>query len=417
MDFLYNVAIRSYAAGVRLAALKHHKASLMIEGHRQTLKRIREARETIAPRGFDVWIHAASLGEFEQARPLISSIRQRFPDRRILLSFFSPSGYTVRHNYAEVDLVVYLPFDTPRNARQFVEAVNPQLAVFVKYEFWGNILGELARRSIPTYLISAIFRSSQIFFKPWGSAMRKALRSFAHIYLQDSSSKDLLASIGYDAVSVVGDTRLDQVINTRSCAKSFDWLDRWTCGDDFTIVVGSSWQQDEAIYIPWLKSHKNVKAIIAPHEFDDKRLDALIAQLGGTDVAMLWSKVQTCESIPAQVRYIIIDCFGILSSLYKYGKLAIIGGGFGAGIHNIAEAAVYGMPVLFGPRHGKFREATDLLRLGGAFTYSNETDFAKAITPLYTDKVALQAASDVAEKYIKTHTGATSKIFSDLFGD
>lgn len=417
MDFLYNVAIRSYAAGVRLAALKHHKASLMVEGHRQTLKRIREARETIAPHGFDVWIHAASLGEFEQARPLITSIRQRYPDKRILLSFFSPSGYTVRHNYAEVDLVVYLPFDTPRNARQFVEAVNPQLAVFVKYEFWGNILGELARRSIPTYLISAIFRPSQIFFKPWGGAMRKALRSFAHIYLQDSSSKDLLASIGYDAVSVVGDTRLDQVINTRSRAKSFDLLDRWTRGDDFTIVVGSSWQQDEAIYIPWLKSHKDVKAIIAPHEFDDKRLDALVAQLGGTDVAMLWSKAQTGESIPAQVRYIIIDCFGILSSLYKYGKLAIIGGGFGAGIHNIAEAAVYGMPVLFGPRHGKFREATDLLRLGGAVTYSNEADFAKAITPLYSDNVALQAASDVAEKYIETHIGATSKIFSDLFGD
>lgn len=227
MDFLYNAAIHMYAAGVRLAAVKHRKAALMVQGHRETLARIADARRKIAPEGFDVWIHAASLGEFEQARPLISMIRRQQPQKRILLSFFSPSGYTVRHNYPDVDLVVYLPFDTPRNARRFVEAVNPKVAIFVKYEFWGNMLSRLARRGTPTYLISAIFRPTQIFFKPWGGMMRRALRSFTHIYVQDDASKELLHSIGYDAVDVVGDTRLDQVIDTRAHAKSFLVLESW----------------------------------------------------------------------------------------------------------------------------------------------------------------------------------------------
>lgn len=415
MDFLYNAAIHMYAAGVRLAAVKHRKAALMVQGHRETLARIAEARRNIAPEGFDVWIHAASLGEFEQARPLISMIRRQQPQKRILLSFFSPSGYTVRHNYPDVDLVVYLPFDTPRNARRFVETVNPKVAIFVKYEFWGNMLSRLARRGTPTYLISAIFRPTQIFFKPWGGMMRRALRSFTHIYVQDDASKELLHSIGYDAVDVVGDTRLDQVIDTRAHAKSFPVLESWTSGPDLTVVVGSSWPQDEAYYIPWLKSHPKVQAIIAPHEFDDKRLVGLVSDLGGPEVAMLWSQVKDLASVPAQVRYIVVDCFGILSSLYRYGQIAIVGGGFGAGIHNVPEAAVYGMPVIFGPRHGKFREAIDLLRLGGAFTYSDAAGFAAAIDPLYTDHSALSAASSAALDYIESHTGATPRIFSDIF--
>lgn len=415
MNPLYNAAIHVYAAGVRLAAVKHCKAALMVQGHRETLARIAEARRNIAPEGFDVWIHAASLGEFEQARPLISMIRRQQPQKRILLSFFSSSGYTVRHNYPDVDLVVYLPFDTPRNARRFVEAVNPKVAIFVKYEFWGNMLSRLARRGTPTYLISAIFRPTQIFFKPWGGMMRRALRSFTHIYVQDDASKELLHSIGYDAVDVVGDTRLDQVIDTRAHAKSFPVLESWTSGPDLTVVVGSSWPQDEAYYIPWLKSHPKVQAIIAPHEFDDKRLVGLVSDLGGPEVAMLWSQVKDLASVPAQVRYIVVDCFGILSSLYRYGQIAIVGGGFGAGIHNVPEAAVYGMPVIFGPRHGKFREAIDLLRLGGAFTYSDAAGFAAAIDPLYTDHSALSAASSAALDYIESHTGATPRIFSDIF--
>lgn len=415
MNLLYNAAIHIYAAGVRLAAVKHRKAALMIQGHRETLARIAEARCNIAPEGFDVWIHAASLGEFEQARPLISMIHRQQPHKRILLSFFSPSGYTVRHNYPDVDLVVYLPFDTPRNARRFVEAVNPKVAVFVKYEFWGNMLNCLARRGTPTYLISAIFRPSQVFFKPWGGMMRRALRSFTHIYVQDDASEKLLSSIGYNTVDVVGDTRLDQVIDTRAHAKSFPILESWTSDTAMTIVVGSSWPQDEAFYIPWLKRHPEVKAVIAPHEFDDKRLATLISSLGGPEVAVLWSQVKDLASVPPQVRYIIIDCFGILSSLYKYGQIAIVGGGFGAGIHNVPEAAVYGMPIIFGPRHSKFREATDLLRLGGAFTYNDAAGFDAAIDPLYNDSAALRAASVAAADYIESHTGASRHIFDDLF--
>lgn len=415
MSLLYNAAIHIYAAGVRLAAVKHRKAALMVHGHRETLARIAEARRQVAPEGFDVWIHAASLGEFEQARPLISMIRRQRPDKRILLSFFSPSGYTVRHNYPEVDLVVYMPFDTPRNARRFVEAVNPKVAFFVKYEFWRNMLCQLSQRDIPTYLISAIFRPSQIFFKPWGGVMCRALRSFTHIYVQDDASKQLLGTIGYKAVDVVGDTRLDRVIDIKAHAKSFPVLESWTSDSDMTIVAGSSWPQDEAYYIPWLKAHPEVKAIIAPHEFDDKRLSALVSSLGGPEPAVLWSQVKDLAAVPAHVRYIIIDCFGILSSLYKYGQIAIVGGGFGAGIHNVPEAAVYGMPVIFGPRYGKFREATDLLRLGGAFTYNDAAGFAAAITPLCTDPLALHTASAAAADYIETHTGATPRIFADIF--
>lgn len=415
MSLLYNVAIHVYAAGVRLAAIKHRKAALMVQGHRETLARIAEVRRNVAPEGFDVWIHAASLGEFEQARPLISMIRRQQPHKRILLSFFSPSGYTVRHAYPDVDLVVYLPFDTPRNARRFVEAVNPKVAIFVKYEFWRNMLGQLSWHDIPTYLISAIFRPSQIFFKPWGGMMRRALRSFTHIYVQDEASKQLLGTIGYNAVDVVGDTRLDQVIDTRAHAKVFPSLDMWTSGSGMTIVAGSSWPQDEAYYIPWLKEHPEVRAIIAPHEFDDKRLCALVSELGGLEVASLWSQIKDLASVPAQVRYIVVDCFGILSSLYKYGQIAIVGGGFGAGIHNIPEAAVYGMPVIFGPRHNKFREATDLLRLGGAFTYNDAAGFAAAIDPLYSDSSVLRTASAAAADYIDSHTGATPRIFADIF--
>lgn len=415
MNLFYNAAIHIYAAGVRLTAVKHHKAALMIQGHRETLARITEARRKVAPEGFDVWIHAASLGEFEQARPLISMIRRQHPHKRILLSFFSPSGYTVRHNYTDVDLVVYLPFDTPRNAHRFVEAVNPKVAIFVKYEFWGNMLERLAQRGTPTYLISAIFRPSQVFFKPWGGMMRRALRSFTHIYVQDDASKELLASIGYDAVDVVGDTRLDQVIDTRAHAKSFPALKAWTSGSGMTIVVGSSWPQDETYYIPWLKRHPEVKAIIAPHEFDSKRLAGLVSDLGGPDAAVLWSQVKDLVTIPSRVHYVVIDCFGILSSLYRYGQIAIVGGGFGAGIHNVPEAAVYGMPVIFGPRFGKFREATDLLRCGGAFTYNDATGFAAAIDPLCSIPEALKAASTAASEYIESHTGATPRIFFDIF--
>lgn len=245
--------------------------------------------------------------------------------------------------------------------------------------------------------------------------MRRALRSFTHIYVQDEASKQLLGTIGYDAVDVVGDTRLDQVIDTRAHAKVFPSLDMWTSGSGMTIVAGSSWPQDEAYYIPWLKEHPEVRAIIAPHEFDDKRLCALVSELGGPEVAALWSQIKDLASVPAQVRYIVVDCFGILSSLYKYGQIAIVGGGFGAGIHNIPEAAVYGMPVIFGPHHNKFREATDLLRLGGAFTYNDAAGFAAAIDPLYSDSSVLRTASAAAADYIESHTGATPRIFADIF--
>lgn len=410
------------SAGARLASARSGKLRLMTEGQAGTFDRLRQARATVAPDGFDLWVHAASLGEFEQARPVIEEYRKARPGAKVLLSFFSPSGYTVRHNYNGADCVVYLPFDTPSNVRKFLDLTQPKCVIFVKYEFWSNYLHEIAKRHIPLYLISAIFRPGQRFFKPWGAFSRDVLRTYTHIFVQDRASLDLLASVGITNVTVAGDTRFDRVVQVAEDSRPIPEIEQWLNRDGgdgqpvFTLVVGSSWPQDEACYIPWLNEQPEVKAIVAPHEFDEKRLKTLLESFQGKPV--LWSEVAgkegAAQAISQDAQVLIIDCFGLLSRLYRYGDAAIIGGGLGAGIHNINEAAVYGIPVAFGPNNSKFREAADLIAADAAFQYKDRAECSAFLTRWLADPAARRRQGASAASYIRTNRGATPLIMQTL---
>lgn len=410
MNFLYNTGLHLYKFGAKVASLSNPKAKKMIKGQKETLDHIKAA----LPVDCDVvWIHASSLGEFEQGRPLIERLRREHPEKKILLTFFSPSGYEVRKNYAQADVVAYLPFDTPRNARKFIEAAHPCVAIFVKYEFWGNYLQQLKKAGIPTYIISAIFRPGQIFFKPWGSTFRKMLHCFNHLYLQDYASRQLLAGIGVNNCTVAGDTRFDRVTDVMAQRCEI------AGGDALRsfIIFGSSWEADEANYIPWLNSHKEVKFIIAPHEFDDARIKTLCDSIEGAVIPLSqWEKeIAETGKAPEGIRGIVVDCFGKLASLYRYASVAYIGGGFGTGIHNINEAAVYGIPVVFGPNFSKFKEARDLTELRGAFSVKDSTGTAEILDRLHSDDTFRTAAGKIAGKYIADNIGTTDRIYTDLF--
>ena len=408
MNFLYNIAMAATGWGMHLASPWHHKAKLTVQGQARTIPYL---KETLDSDGGYIWIHAASLGEFEQGRPLIEKIREEQPDAKILLSFYSPSGYEVRKNYDKVDAVCYMPVDTPRRVKEFLDVVKPKMAIFVKYEFWGNFLEQLKLRNVPTYIISSIFRPNQSFFKPWGGMFRKMLRCFTHLYVQDEESRVLLHGIGVDNVTVCGDTRLDRVLQIKAQAKEFPAIAAMTASDKPTLVMGSSWQPDEDIVIPYFNSHPEMKLIIAPHEFDENRLEAMIARIN-RPVARY---TQLEGKDPATLDCMIIDCFGILSSLYRYGTIAYVGGGFGSGIHNVPEAAVYGIPVIFGPKHEKFREAVDLNACGGGFAISNAHQCHEILDRLLSDSRTLSEAGNAASNYIEAHTGATQQIYNDLF--
>ncbi|MGN0219807.1 MAG: 3-deoxy-D-manno-octulosonic acid transferase [Muribaculaceae bacterium] len=416
MNPLYNAGIHCLSLGARLASLKSGKITRMLNGQRATASTLAQRRAEVAPEGFDIWFHVASLGEFEQARPMIERIRAKQPDKKILLSFFSPSGYEVRCNYDKVDAVCYLPFDTPRRVRKFLADAAPKMAIFVKYEFWGNYLSALKQAGIPVYIISAIFRPGQRFFKPWGTMFRKMLSCYEHLFVQDEASKKLLAGIGLDNVTAAGDTRFDRVSDIVAHAKDVDEVAAMTASSPFTLIAGSSWPADEELYIPWLHSHPDVKAVIAPHEFDARRIEALADRLGREHTVIL-SELRAKGTTPHDARYIIIDCFGLLSSIYRYGDVAVIGGGFGTGIHNLNEAAVYDMPVIFGPNHHKFKEAADLLSCGGGFSYDSAEGFGRVIEPLYKSKTNLDKAGKAAGDYIRHSLGATDKIYKFIFND
>lgn len=409
MNFLYNTGIRLYAAAAGLASLRSRKIETMLAGQKRALQ---DVKAKIRPEDNPVWIHVASLGEFEQGRPLIERLKKEHPDKKIVLSFFSPSGYEVRKNYDKVDCVLYLPFDTPENARNIVDAINPSVAIFVKYEFWGNYLKTLARKEVPTYIISAIFRPGQAFFKPYGGMMRDVLGCFTHLYVQDEPSRELLGGIGISNVTVAGDTRFDRVTDIMAQRLDIPGLD--TFGAD--IVFGSSWQQDEQFYIPWLNNNPDIRFIIAPHEFDNERISSLVDSVSGRIVTFSqWEKAVADGEDVSDVRGIIVDCFGKLSSLYRYGKMAYIGGGFGAGIHNINEAAVYAIPVVFGPKFSKFKEARDLVKIGGAYSCNTGSEVSLTLQKLVSDTLIRERAGKVAGKYIQDNLGATDIIYNDIF--
>lgn len=411
MNILYNLGIALYGVVARVAAMRNEKVRKMIEGQNVTVDYLSGA---VDKRAAYVWIHVSSLGEFEQGRPLIEKIKRENPSRKILLSFFSPSGYEVRKNYEGVDAVCYLPFDTPGNVRRFLDAVKVEMAIFVKYEFWGNYLHELQRRDIPTYIISSIFRPKQPFFKWWGGMFRGMLKCFSHIYVQDEQSKRLLAGIGVGNVTIAGDTRFDRVTDIMRTTISLPLIERFKRGAKHTIIAGSSWGADEEIYADWANSH-DVKVIIAPHQFDKNRLQAMLQRFENAMLLSEYEKYADDAEEIKNVKCLIIDCFGLLSSIYRYGDIAYTGGGFGAGIHNINEAAVYDIPVVFGPKYHKFKEAVDLVSLGGGFVVSNKEECEKILSLLTEDASALDKASKIAGNYIKQNLGATQRIYNDLF--
>ena len=410
MDPIYNLGVATYRNIVRLgAAFRKPKAKLMLRGQRRCFRTL---QRKLDPSGGYIWIHASSLGEFEQGRPLIEMIKREQPDARILLTFFSPSGYEVRKNFSKVDTVVYLPFDLPGNVKQFLDLVQPSMAIFVKYEFWGNYLNALKRRGVPTYIISSIFRPKQIFFRPWGGIFRKMLKCFDTIFVQNEESRELLAGIGFkDNVIIAGDTRFDRVADVKAAAREFPLVAKFVEKAPFTLVMGSSWPPDEDIVIPYFNAHREMKLIIAPHEFDRHRLHTLMSKLSRPARFYSEATQQNIESADC----LIIDSFGLLSSLYRYGQAAYIGGGFGAGIHNINEAAVYNIPVIFGPKYQKFQEAFDLIALDGAMSIHDSDTFSAAMDPLLENEPLRLKCGKAAGDYIQSHLGGTKLIYDHIF--
>ena len=391
------------ALGVRVAALFKEKLRKMVQGHRATWQMLR----ALSGKDTYVWFHAASLGEFEQGRPLMERLRREHPEKKILLTFFSPSGYEVRKNYDGADLVCYLPFDTPLNARRFVKLARPEAAFFIKYEFWRNYIEVLYKRGIPCYSVSSIFRENQIFFRPYGRGYARCLSRMTHLFVQNETSRRLLEGIGVTNVDVVGDTRFDRVLDIRNAAKPLPLAERFA-GCWKVLVAGSSWPQDEEIIIPYFNKHPNLKLVLAPHVVSEEHLQAIERQLARP--ALRYSKA-TPKAV-AEVDCLIIDCYGLLSSIYRYASMAYVGGGFGVGIHNVPEAAVYGIPVIIGPNNKKFREAQALLRCGGCKEIACAADFEQLMDAWLSDKEALATAGKAAGSYIADNAGAADRIFS-----
>lgn len=400
---MYSLGIYLMALGVRVAALFKEKLRKMVQGHRATWQMLR----ALSGKDTYVWFHAASLGEFEQGRPLMERLRREHPEKKILLTFFSPSGYEVRKNYDGADLVCYLPFDTPLNARRFVKLARPEAAFFIKYEFWRNYIEVLYKRGIPCYSVSSIFRENQIFFRPYGRGYARCLSRMTHLFVQNETSRRLLEGIGVTNVDVVGDTRFDRVLDIRNAAKPLPLAERFA-GCWKVLVAGSSWPQDEEIIIPYFNKHPNLKLVLAPHVVSEEHLQAIERQLARP--ALRYSKA-TPKAV-AEADCLIIDCYGLLSSIYRYASMAYVGGGFGVGIHNVPEAAVYGIPVIIGPNNKKFREAQALLRCGGCKEIAGAADFEQIMDAWLSDKEALATAGKAAGSYIADNAGAADRIFS-----
>ena len=405
---MYNLAINLYSLAAKEDALFSKKVKTMLKGQLDCYEVL---RSKIEPGRHYIWFHAASLGEFEQGRPLMERIRQEYPSYGILLTFFSPSGYEVRKNYEGADVICYLPFDKPQNVKKFLDLANPCMAFFIKYEFWKNYLDELHSRNIPVFSVSSIFRPQQAFFKWYGKDYAKVLRSFNHLFVQNDESRDLLKGIGIEEVTVAGDTRFDRVLQIRQQAKDLPLVEAFKQGE-LTFVAGSSWQPDEDLFIEYFNHHPEVKLIIAPHVIGEDHLQQIIGKLEGKVVRYTQA---TLENV-TDAHCLIIDCFGLLSSIYRYGEIAYIGGGFGAGIHNTVEAAVYGVPVIFGPNYQRFMEANDLIECGGAFSINDSNDLKALLNKLLSDKTFLQEAGNKAGTYVHSRAGATDIILKYLKG-
>ncbi|PKP04586.1 MAG: 3-deoxy-D-manno-octulosonic acid transferase [Bacteroidetes bacterium HGW-Bacteroidetes-6] len=406
MRFFYSVSIQLYIFAIRLAAVfGNKKAQLWLYGRKQQRnewRRLHLDREWI-------WFHVSSLGEFEQGRSLIEHFRSTQPDKAILLTFFSPSGFEIRKNYSEADLVLYLPADTRANAKRLLKNFNIEKAFFVKYDFWFNYLNALHKNRIPLYLVSGIFRREMHFFKWYGSWQRKQLKSFTRFFIQNETSLQLLKDIGFDNVTLSGDTRFDRVVHIASEAKSFLEIEQFIQGRQ-VYMAGSSWEPDEKYICRLIELHPEIKFIIVPHEIDDARIARLQKMLPCN--SSLYTECSQAGFSDNQV--LIINTIGMLSSLYRYATIAHIGNGFGSGIHNTLEAAVYGIPVIFGPNYHKFQEAADLIESGGGFSFADESEYLSVCESLLGDFAVRQAAAQAASNYVASRSGATAMIVHEI---
>lgn len=397
--------------GVAAGSLFKKKIRLMWRGERDAVAMLRRC---VDPAAQYVWFHAASLGEFEQGRPLIERLRAAHPEYKILLTFFSPSGYEVRKHYPGADIVCYLPLDTVRNARRFLRAIRPVMAFFIKYEFWYNYLHILQHRGVPVYSVSSIFRPQQIFFRRYGTEYSKVLRCFTCLFVQNEQSRTLLASIGIDRVRVTGDTRFDRVMQIKQAHKRLPIVEAFksTASErgGGVFVAGSSWQSDEAAFMPYFERHTTWKMIVAPHVVSDEH----IAQITARTSRKVVRYTQATPATAADADVLIIDCFGLLSSVYAYADIVAIGGGFGVGIHNVLEAAVWGVPVVFGPNNKRFDEAQGLIACGGGYEYTDAHTFADIADSLIDDTAHRQRSATVAAQYVADRCGATDRILSSL---
>jgi 3-deoxy-D-manno-octulosonic-acid transferase len=396
-----------YAALIRAASPFNKKARLWVNGRKGMFERM---RSTIGEGERIVWIHVASLGDFEQGRPLVDYVKENYPDYKILLTFFSPSGYEVRKNYKNADYVFYIPADTKRNVRKFLDVVNPEVVIFVKYEFWLNMLAELRRRKIRTYIASAIFRRNSIFFNPFGFWWRAALRSFDTLFVQDELSKSLLEGLGLTNVVVAGDTRFDRVSAIAESAEKVAVIEQFK-DNDRLFVAGSTWGPDEDILLPLINENPNIKFVIAPHEMDEARIEHILRETKGGAVRY----TQLSDGDLADKQVLILDTMGLLSRAYGSAEWAYIGGGFGVGIHNTLEAAVYGLPVAFGPKYRKFKEARDLIKLGVGHSVADEEELKAWFDELKSDDDYLARLSAIAKVYVGKHRGATERILDAIF--
>ena len=403
---MYILAVYLYMLVVFLISPFHKKARLMVKGHWNTFRIL---RSKIRRDEKYIWFHAASLGEFEQGRPLMERIRKEHPEFKLLLTFFSPSGYEVRKHYAGADIICYLPFDSLSNVMIFMRLVRPHMAFFIKYEFWHNYLWACRHYNVPVYSVSSIFEPHQIFFRWYGKTYGKVLTYITHYFVQNEASKKLLASKGITQVSVVGDTRFDRVMDICKQAKELPLLEAFKQNNP-VLVAGSSWGPDEDLFIPYFNAHPELKLVIAPHVIGESHLKEIIGKLKRPVVRYTEA---TLENIK-QADCLIIDCFGLLSSIYRYGEIAYVGGGFGVGIHNVPEAAVYGVPVIVGPNNKHFREARHLLQLGGCFEVSDAEAFARLMDKFLIEKDFLSQSGAVAKNYIAENAGATDAIFNEV---
>ncbi|GAB2696032.1 glycosyltransferase N-terminal domain-containing protein [Mucilaginibacter koreensis] len=403
MLLIYNIGIRFYALIIRIVAVFNTKAKQWVSGRRtQQLAQINK--------GGSIWFHFASLGEFEQGRPVLEQLKRRHPEKKFVITFFSPSGYEVRKNTPLADAVYYLPLDTPSNACIFIETIRPCLAVFTKYEYWYHFFNELHQRQIPLYLISGIFRPEQIFFKWYGGLHRQMLKYINQLFVQDKASEQLLHNIGIQHVQISGDTRFDRVWANALHPKALPLIEEFKKHSPL-FIGGSTWLPDEELIAPLVTRYPTWKFIFAPHEINESKIQQLVSMLPAQQT-IRFSMVESARGSIADYRILIIDNIGMLSALYQYADIAHIGGGFGVGIHNTLEAAAFGLPVIFGPNYQRFREARELIEQHAGFGISNAEEFDKVSEQLINDTDKRLQAGNNARQYVKANTGATAMIIN-----